>query len=394
MPQETKPDSTRCVRGGIQPCDTSAAIPVPIVHCAPFSFESTGELIDFLEERSGREQPEYSRMGNPTVRRVEQRLAALEGGEEARLFASGMAAITSAFLIYLSGGDHLILTRDCYKRTRDFAADFLPRFGIRTTVVEPNVDAVAEAVCGETRMIFTEVPTNPLLYVPDVERLGRLGRANDILTFVDSTFATPLNLRPLEWGIDLVVHSGTKYLGGHHDLVAGVLIGAGDALEPVAELLPTLGGICDPQTAFLLDRGLKTLALRVEHQNSAGQQVAEYLEAAPRVRRVFYPALESHPQHEVADRLLEGCGGVVSFVLDTDFEGTCRFIDALELCILAPSLGGTETLVEPIVAMGYWDESEETRRRYEIDESLVRLAVGVEDADDVVRDLDRALERI
>jgi cystathionine gamma-synthase len=333
-------------------------------------------------------------MGNPTVRHVERRLARLEGGDDARLFASGMAAITSTFLTCLSADEHLILTRDCYKRTREFALERLRRLGIRVSVVEPTVEAVEDAICDATRMIFTEVPSNPFLCVPDVARLGRLEGSEDITTVVDSTFATPLNLRPLELGVDLVVHSGTKYLGGHHDLVAGALIGKAAAMEPITDLLPTLGGICDPNSAYLLDRGLKTLSLRVERQNASAQRVAEFLEDQALVRRVFYPGLASHPQHETAARLMEGYGGVVTFALKANFAETCRFIDALDLCILAPSLGGTETLIEPVLAMGYWEESQEVRERYGIEEGLLRIALGLEEAEDVIDDLRQGLRRI
>jgi cystathionine gamma-synthase len=383
--------NTHCVHAGAGPCDVRHAVTAAIVHSAPFTFGSTREVLDFVEGRSDRTQPEYGRMGNPTVSRVQERLAALEGAERAQLFASGMAAITTTMLAYLERGDHLVLTSDCYKRTRDFAAGFLARFGVETSLVAPDVDAVAEAVRPETRMILAEVPSNPYQYVVDVGRLAELGRRRGVLTVVDSTFATPVNLRPLEWGVDLVIHSATKYLGGHNDLVAGVLAGPEERVAPVADLLSTLGGISDPTTAFLLDRGLKTLSARVHLQNAAGLAVARFLEGHPGIGRVFYPGLASHPQHETASRLMRGWGGVVTFLVDADFETTARFVDGLAIPQIAPSLGGVEALVEQPALMSFWDLPPEERQRIGMTDNLVRLALGIEEADDVIRDLEQAL---
>ena len=267
---ERQVGSTECVHAGAGPCEASSSIITPIVHCAPFAFGVTKDLIDYLEGRSDRKQPEYGRMGNPTVSVVERRLAALEGAERAQLFASGMAAVTTLLLAVLKSGDHIVITTDCYKRTRDFSTEFLKKFGVRASVVPPSLEAIEQAIGPETRIVFTETPTNPYLYVVDVEGLSKLGRRKGVLTVVDSTFATPVNMRPIDLGADLVVHSATKYLGGHNDLIAGVLAGSEELVQPVADLLMTLGGICDPNTAFLLERGLKTLALRVAKQNANG----------------------------------------------------------------------------------------------------------------------------
>ncbi len=384
--------STDCVHAGAGPCETEGSVTVPIVHSAPFAFESTQALVDFLEGRGERRQPEYGRMANPTVTAVERRLAALEGAERAQLFASGMAAACTVLLACLKSGNHLVLTRDCYKRTRDFAVDHLGRLGVRTSVVPADVGAVRAALTPETRLVFTEVPTNPHLDVIDVEALAALGRERGFLTVVDSTFATPVNLRPLELGADLVVHSATKYLGGHNDLIAGVVAGAAETVQPVGDLLVTLGAICDPQTAFLLDRGLKTLALRVERQNASGQAVAEFLAGHPRVAHVLYPGLPSHPHHGIARRLMAGFGGVVTFELDGGFPATARFVDALKLARLAPSLGGVETLVEQVALMGYWETPPAERERLGVGEGLVRLSLGIEETQDIVADLAQALE--
>ncbi len=383
--------NTHCVHGGTGPCDVRHAVTTAIVHSAPFTFASTREVLDFVEGRSERTQPEYGRMGNPTVSRVQERLAAIEGAERAQLFASGMAAVTTTMLAYLRPGDHLVLTSDCYKRTREFGGTFIGRFGVEASVVPPTTDAVAEALRPETRMVLVEVPSNPYQYVVDVGRLADLGRERGILTVVDSTFATPVNLRPLEWGADLVIHSATKYLGGHNDLVAGVLAGPAARVEPVAELLSTLGGICDPTTAFLLDRGLKTLSARVHLQNAAGLAVAQHVEDRPGIRQVFYPGLASHPHHGVAARLMNGYGGVVTFLVDADFEGTARFVDGLSIPKIAPSLGGVEALVEQPALMSFWDLARDERERLGMYDNLVRLAVGLEDPEDLIHDLEQAL---
>ncbi len=391
---ERKVGSTECVRAGAGPCEASSSITTPIVHSAPFTFESTKDLVDLVEGHSERQQPEYGRMGNPTVTCVERRLAALEGAEKAQLFASGMAAITTLFLACLESGDHMIITSDCYKRTRDFGAVFLKKFGVTTSVVPPSLESIEQAIGPATRLVFTEMPTNPYLYVVDVERLAELGHRRNFLTVVDSTFATPVNFRPLACSVDLVVHSATKYLGGHNDLIAGVLAGSASLVQPVSDLLMTLGGICDPTTAFLLERGLRTLAIRVAKHNTNGQAISEFLEAHPRVSEVFYPGLSSHPQHGIAKKIMTGFGGVVTFLLDATFEETARFVDRLQIPHLAPSLGGVESLVEQAVIMGYWDAPREERETLGMKDNLVRLSLGIEDAEDIIADLDQALNKV
>ena len=325
---------------------------------------------------------------------VERRLAALEGAEKAQLFAGGMAAITTLFLAYLESGDHMVITSDCYKRTREFGAVFLKKFGVTTSVVPPSLKSIEQAIGPATRLVFTEMPTNPYLYVVDVERLAELGHRRSFLTVVDSTFATPVNFRPLDCGVDLVVHSATKYLGGHNDLIAGVLAGSASLVQPVSDLLMTLGGICDPTTAFLLERGLQTLAIRVEKHNTNGQAIAEFLESHPRVSEVFYPGLSSHPQYAIAKKLMTGFGGVVTFLLDATFEETARFVDRLQIPHLAPSLGGVESLVEQSVIMGYWDAPREDRETLGMKDNLVRLSLGIEDTQDIIADLDQALNKV
>jgi len=346
-----------------------------------------------MEGNSDRLQPEYGRMGNPTVMAIEKRLAALEGAQKAQLFGSGMAAVTSMLITLLQSGDHIILTNDCYKRTRDFGV-FMTRYGITLDVVDPTVPAIESAFKDSTRLVFTEIPTNPYLHFVDLEELVKVTKAQNhhILVVADSTFATPVNFRPLDVGADLVIHSATKYLGGHNDLIAGVLLGREALVQPITDMLSTLGGICDPNTAFLLGRGMKTLGVRVAKQNEGGQAVAEFLEGHPKIKRTYYPGLKSHPSHETATKLMSGFGGVVTFLLDGDLEATSRFIDHLEIPRLAPSLGGVEALVDNVAVMSFWKLTASERRELGIEDNLVRYSLGIEDAVDLIADLKQALE--
>jgi cystathionine gamma-synthase len=388
-----KLSSTECVHAGSVRDEETFSITPPIVHSAPFAFKSTHELLNFMEGRSERRQPEYGRMGNPTVMAVEKRLAALEGAEKAQLFASGMAAVTSLLITILKSGDHIILTNDCYRRTRDFGF-FMTKYGVTLDVVEPSVEGIRTALKDSTRLIFTEIPTNPYLHFVDLEELVSVvkKKKQDILIVADSTFATPINFRPLEVGADLVIHSATKYLGGHNDLIAGVLLGSEELVQPVSEMLMTLGGITDPNTAFLLGRGIKTLGIRVARQNEGGQAVAEFLENHPKIQRIFYPGLPSHPSHAVATKLMSGFGGVVTFLVEGDLEATARFINKLEIPRLAPSLGGVEALVDHVAVMSFWNLSGPERRELGITDNLVRFALGIEDVVDLIADLEQALE--
>jgi cystathionine gamma-synthase len=305
-----------------------------------------------------------------------------------------MAAATTAFLALLPAGGHLVTTSDCYRRTRQFFAEYLSKLGVETTVVEPaDTKKLADALRDDTTLFFTESPTNPYLRVIDVAEAVRVCHARGVQVMIDSTFATPVNQRALELGADLVIHSATKYLGGHNDLLAGAIVGSEAAVEPVRKALGVLGPVLDPHAAWLLQRGCKTLALRMERHNTNAARVAEFLEAHPSVRRVWYPGLASHPDHEVARRTMSGFGGVVTFELDADFDATERFVDALAVAQIAPSLGGVESLVEMPVTMSFWDKTPEERRAWGITDSLVRYSCGIEDAADLVADLEQALAR-
>ncbi len=390
--------SSRSVHGGEPRDNPYHSLTTPIVQTSTYRFTSTADLIQYKEERMFWDTPqrdEYGRYGNPTVRVAEAKLAALDEGDDAVLFASGMAAVTNTLLTLLSAGDHLVVTDDCYRRTRQFVGSFLRRWHVEATVVPAgDYDALESAIGPQTRLIFSETPTNPFLRVLDLPRLVAIARRHRVHTVIDSTLATPINLRPLAAGVDLVIHSGTKYLGGHNDLLAGVVVGKGGLTSALREAQGMMGDIVDPHTAYLLLRGLKTLALRIERQNANGLAVARFLEKHPRVRRVYYPGLPSHPDYAIACKQMSGFGGVVSFELEADGPATSRFIDALRIPAIGPSFGGAESLVEQPAFMSYYEVEPEVRLSLGITDELVRLAVGIEDAQDLIADLEQALERV
>lgn len=385
--------ATRAVHGGEWREQEANAITTPIYQTSTFWFENSQEVIDYQEGRKKRQ--EYGRYGNPTWAAVERKLNELEGGEASVLFASGMCAATTTFMSLLAPGSHLIVTSDCYRRTRQFIRQYLNRMGVETTVIEPaSVSAFEAAIRDETSLFFTESPTNPYLRVIDVPQTVEIAHARDVRVLIDSTFASPINHRPLEEGADLVIHSATKYLAGHNDLLAGTITGKPEIVETIRGALGVLGGIIDSHAAWLLLRGIKTLSLRIERHNANGIAVARWLEAHPKIRRVWYPGLESHPDHEVARRAMEGFGGVVTFEIETDLAGAMRFIDATKIPYQAPSLGGVESLIELPITMSYWDIPADERLAMGITDSLVRLACGVEDSDDLIDDLSQALDRV
>ncbi len=388
--------STQAVHAGEEKRKPYGAITTPIIQTSTYTFENTAEALDYMQRLAAKDpdvRDEYGRYGNPTQKVVERKMAALEGGERALLFASGMCAITTTMAALLSSGDHLVMVSDCYHRTREFALTFLSRWGVETTLVlvdEPT--ALAAAIRPTTRLIFAETPTNPYLRVIDLAQMVEIARQHSITTILDSTFATPFNLRPLEYGVDVVIHSATKYLGGHNDLLAGVVIGSGETLAPIQSARGVLGGISNPHDAYLLLRGLKTLDLRVRRQNENGQRVAQFLADHPAVRCVHYPGLPSHPDYEIARRQMTGFGGVVSFEIEGDMDKTSRFVDLLRLPYIGPTLGGVESIIEQVATLFSLDPEE--RYQAGIKDNLVRYALGIEDADDVIADLGQALAQI
>ena len=395
MPHSTDAKwGTLAVHGGEPRSKAFDAVTTPVVMSATYAFGDTAEIGRYFEGAIDRE--EYGRYGNPTVRAAESKLAALEGAEDAALFPSGMSAATTALFALLKASDHVVLTADGYRRTRQFVTVILARLGIEHTLVDPgDEDALFAALRpGKTKVLIGESPTNPYLRVAD---LGMFVRARNACPganlIIDATFATPINQRPLEGGADLVLHSCTKYLGGHNDLLAGALCGRAPLVALIKDLRGVLGGVLDPQSAFLLIRGLKTLHLRIARQNETALAVARYLEQHPYIKTVYYPGLSSHPDYELAARQMRGFGGVVSFRVRGDAAATSRVVDACKLATIAPSLGATETLIEQPALMSYFDKTTEEREAIGIYDDLVRLSVGLEDAGDIIADLAQALER-
>ena len=385
--------STTAVHAGEARQKPGFSITDPIFASSTYTFRDTQSIIDFIEEKQPRE--EYGRYGNPGERVVEEKLAAIEGGESAVLFASGMAALVGLLMAHLNAGEEIVFFDECYHRSREFCRKHLTRFGVAFREV-PTCDyaAMEAAITPRTKFIVSESPTNPHLSVIDIERFADIGRRHGVLSLIDATLCTPHNLRPLASGVDFVLHSATKYLGGHNDLLAGVVIGGQEKMQPVRHLRGIMGGVNSPHNAYLLERGLKTLALRMERHNANGLAVARFLEGHPRVERVLYPGLESHPYHALAARTMRGFGGLVTFfVKDADWRQTARVIDAVTIPRIGPSLGGVESLIEQPLVMSYWNYSPAERASFGIADNMIRLACGIEDAADLISDLSQALKQ-
>lgn len=390
---DNKTFSTLAVHAGEVRRKPYGSLTMPVVQTSTFTFKDTAEILKFMRAKAAGDQElrdEYGRYSNPTQSALERKIAALEGGEQCLLYSSGMCAITSTLMALLSSGDHMVLVQGVYRRTKEFVQNVLPRWGIEASLVPvDDPAALAAALRPTTRLVLAEAPTNPYLRVMDLQRLAELAKPRHILTAVDSTFATPVNLRPLEWGLDLVFHSVTKYLAGHNDVICGAVVGSRQILDKVKEFRGIMGGVAGPQEVYLALRGLKTLDLRLRRQNENGQQVAEFLEGHPAVGRVYYPGLPSHPDHAMARRLMSGFGGVVSFEIKGDMERTARFIDRLRLPYLGPTLGGVEGIAQQQALFISLDPEE--RQASGISDNLVRYALGIEDARDILADLDQAL---
>jgi cystathionine gamma-synthase len=385
-------DSTLAVHAGEARQKTADSITDPIICAATFTFENTQAVIDFIEEKLPRE--EYGRYGNPGEKVVEAKLAQLEGGEEALLFASGMAAIVGLLMAKLNAGDEVVFFDECYHRSREFCSKHLSRFGVVTRQVKAcDYDAMAAAINERTKLLVSESPTNPHLSIVDLDRFAEIGKTHGVETLIDATLATPFNVRPIEYGVDYVLHSATKYLAGHNDLLAGVIIGPSDKMESIRYLRGIMGGVSSAHNMYLLERGLKTFELRMKRQNENGQAVAEFLAGHSRVEHVYYPGLDSHPYHEVACRTMRGFGGLVTFLVkDADWRATADIVDATQIPRIAPSLGGVESLIEQPLVMSYYECTPEERRQFGIPDNMIRYACGIENSEDLIADLDQALE--
>ncbi|MDZ4782839.1 MAG: PLP-dependent aspartate aminotransferase family protein [Planctomycetia bacterium] len=386
--------STLAVHAGESHLKPGNAITDPIFCASTYTFPDTQSVIDFIEQKLPRE--EYGRYGNPSEKIVERKLAALDGGEDALLYASGMAAIVGLLMTKLNAGDEVIFFDECYHRSREFCTKHLARFGVVTRQVKAcDYEAMEAAITPATKLLVSESPTNPHLSVVDLERFAEIGRRCGVKTLIDATLGTPYNLRPIAAGVDYVLHSATKYLAGHNDLLAGVLVGGKEQLEPVRKLRGIMGAINSPHNIYLLLRGLKTFELRMERHNQNGLAVAQFLANHPRIERVFYPGLPTHPYHEVAKRTMRGFGGLVTFLVkDADWRATARVVDAARIPRIGPSLGGVESLIEQPLVMSYYECSVEDRQRFGIPDNMIRLACGIENTDDLIADLKQALDRV
>jgi len=385
--------STMSVHGGEPRQKPAHALTTPIIQTATYTWANSQELKDHFDGKIG-ERIDYGRYGNPTQKVAESKLAALEGAGDCLLFASGMGAMTTVLYSLLSRGTHVVVTDDSYRRTRQFLNTMLPRYGIEVSSVPAgDYEALEDAIKPTTRVLVSESPTNPYNRILDLERFAAIGKKHRVKTVIDATFATPYNVRPLEWDVDLVMHSASKYLGGHNDLLAGAVLGSRDLIGGIRSLQATTGATVDPFAAYLLVRGLKTFALRMERQNQNAQAIAEFLVAHPRVTRVHYPGLPSHPGHDVAKKQMRGFGGVVSFEIRGDLDAASRVVDACTIPYIAASLGGVESLIEQPAIMSFYELTTEERLQIGIKDNLIRYAVGIEDADDLIADLAQALGR-
>jgi cystathionine beta-lyase/cystathionine gamma-synthase len=386
MKSKTYRPETKAVRGGTDLSRKNGPLATPIYQTSTF------EVVD--NENQTRLTPTdqfYTRYGNPTHTVAEKAIAELENADAALLFSSGMCAITTTILALLKSGDHVVAQRDIYGGATKFFDQWLPKLGIETTFVDTNdFEQHTRAIRPNTRLVYLESPTNPALRVVDLRKAAALARKHKLISMIDSTFATPINCRPAEFGIDLVMHSGTKFFAGHSDLICGAVAGRHDLIDLIHSTRTTLGGVMDTHAAWLLLRGIKTVAVRVQRQNESALAVARFLSKHAKVRQVHYPFLENHPDYAIAKAQMQGGGGVVSFEVEGTGADALRFSEALHLFTLAPSLGGVDSLVTIPVITSHSMISAEQRAKMGVTEQMVRLSVGIENVDDLIADIENA----
>jgi cystathionine beta-lyase/cystathionine gamma-synthase len=385
-PTQHRPE-TKAVRGRTDLSKKNGPLATPIFQTSTFEVTDNDQQL-----RATPTDMFYTRYGNPTNTVAERAIAELEGVERALLFASGMNAITTSILALLQSGDHIVAQRDIYGGATKFLGQWLPKLSIETTFVDTTeYDQHERAICPNTKLLYIESPTNPLVRIVDLRKIAAIARRHNLITMIDSTFASPINCRPADFGIDLIMHSGTKYFGGHSDLIAGAVAGRADLIEKIHATRTTLGGCMDPHAAWLLLRGIKTLAVRVQRQNDNALRIAQFLSQHPNVRRVHYPFVEGHPQRALAMEQMRGGGGIVSFEVEGTGEDARKLSEALSLFTLAPSLGGVDSLVCIPVLTSHAMIPAEHREKMGVTEQLIRLSVGIEHADDLIADLEQAL---
>lgn len=384
-------DSTRSVHDAEPFDEESGSVVTPIFQTSTFAFTKADEARRATAGETGKHV--YTRWGNPTTERLEGKLASMEGAQDAAFFSSGMAAISTSILAFLKAGDHVVSTRDLYGGTFELMSKFLPRFGVHTALVETGAhDAIENAIRPNTKLVYVETPTNPTLKLVDIDRASKAAHRTDALLFVDSTFASPINQRPIELGADLVLHSATKYLNGHADVTAGAVAGGRDKVEKIKRMRRELGGTLDPHASWLVLRGMKTMAVRIRAQNENAMALAKFLSGRQEVKVVHYPGLREHPQHALAARQMKGYGGMMSFELKGSMEEAKRLMEKLKIAFLATSLGGVETLVSQPSTMTHTQLTPAERDGMGIHDSLIRLSVGIEDREDLVADFKQALD--
>jgi cystathionine gamma-synthase len=367
----------------------------PIWQTATYTFKNIQEIEDFISGKSSKIK--YGRYGNPIQKVCEEKLAALEGTEGALLFPSGMSAITMTILSLLKPGDHVIYSDSIYRNSTRFFSEILPNFGVLTSCVPPNdLKAFRRSLKHNTKLVFFEIPTNLFLRVPDIPSISALCKRakSKPLLAVDSTFATPCCFHPLDYGADLVIHSLTKYIGGHDDLLAGCVCGSHSLLDKICAFRDVLGSICDPHNTFLCMRSIKTFPVRMDQLNRNGQQVAEFLANCKEVEKIFYPGLDSHPDHKTAKKLLKGFGSVIYFNIHGGAIATNRFIESLKLPFIGTNFGGVHTFIEPFSLLTLGKLTKKQRATIGVGEDLIRLCVGLEDSTDIIDDFHHAFMKL
>lgn len=381
---------TRAVWGGEEGPLWAGATQVPVVHSVSFGYDDVDE---WLAVAQGRKPGHiYSRNTNPTVGAFEEKVRVLEGAEAATSFATGMAAVSSSLFTLLTPGSRVVSIKDCYGGTSKIFSEFLPRYGINVVQCETNNPAAIEGeIARGCQVVYLESPTNPTLAIVDITRLAAAAHRVGATVIVDNTFATPINQNPLSLGADLVLHSATKFLGGHADALGGVMVGSRELIGRIYHFREIAGATLHPESAYLLLRGMKTLQLRIRQQNASALAIARFLSKHARVSKVFYPGLETHTHHDVALRQMRGFGGVLSFMIEGGFEAVKAFLPKLEWAHRAANLGAVETVVGPPATTSHVENTPEERKALGIPEGLVRYSVGIEDTDDLIADLKQAL---
>jgi len=385
---------TLSVRAGQNPEPITGAIAAPIFQTTNYQFRDVADGARKCESIYNGYC--YTRVGNPTLTILEEKMAALEGAEEALAFTTGVAAISALLFSQLKQGDHVVVDETSYSATRYLFNNLLAKFGVEATFIDTSVvENVEPAIRPNTKMIYFESPANPTVKVVDIKAIAEIAKAHKAMSVIDSTFASPILQRPLDMGIDVVMHSATKFIGGHGDVMGGILCGKKELINTIRDdTYKNMGGAIMPLDAFLLIRGLKTLEVRVKKHCANAMEVAKYLESHPKVDRVYYPGLPSHPQHELAKRQMNDFGGMVTFELKGGLEAGITFMNSLNFCRLAVSLGDVDTLIQHPASMTHWYVDREERIKAGINDGSVRMSVGIEDVEDIISDLEQALAKI